>query len=245
MKRLIVPIFLVFTLIGHFIGGVLLGLALVPGFLVVRPAYRALLLNPDSLWRTAMFCISLGVGFFLFGYGLLLVLVFARHAFHLHNYEGDEPIISYPVFGVAAYNFLVTIARYFFLDFVRGTPMINWFYRGMGARIGRNTVVMTTRIYDCDMIEIGDNCVIGGNVSINAHTGERGRGVMRKVRIGNRVSIGADTMILPGVTIEDNVMIGANSLVPKDKILLADTTYGGVPIIEIPHHQAQLPPNQT
>ena len=38
----------------------------------------------------------------------------------------------------------------------------------------------------------------------------------KPVKIGNNVWIGSDTTILPGVTIGDNSVIGAKSLVVKD-----------------------------
>ncbi|CDT94444.1 DapH/DapD/GlmU-related protein [Vibrio coralliirubri] len=44
---------------------------------------------------------------------------------------------------------------------------------------------------------------------------------------GEGVWIGANTVILPGVTIGSNVAIGANSVVTKD--IPSNTVYGGVP----------------
>jgi len=36
-----------------------------------------------------------------------------------------------------------------------------------------------------------------------------------KIKVGNNVYVGQDSIILPGVTIEDNVIIGAGSVVTK------------------------------
>ena len=135
--------------------------------------------------------------------------------------------------GTAAFDYLVNLAQAIFLPIVRGTIFINWFYQGMGARIGERTVITTTRIFDCDLIEIGEDCVIGGNVAITGHTGEGKMGITRRVRIGNRVTIGANTLILPGAVIEDGVVIGANSLVPKDAHLESYSLYGGSPVKKI------------
>jgi acetyltransferase-like isoleucine patch superfamily enzyme len=239
MKHLIVPAFTLFTIIGQFIGGVLVGVAFMPSYYMMRYIWNITSGAPESIWNILLRCLSFGWAYFLFGHSFLIVGVSARHLLRLRNREGSAPIISFDVFGVAAYNFIIAMAQMFFLPLVRGTPMIVGFFRGMGMKIGRNSIVMTHRIYDCDMIEIGNNCVIGGNVAINAHTGERGRGVMSKVTIGNRVSIGANTMILPGVTIEDNVMVGANSLIPKGMRLRSNRTYGGVPLREIGAHNSE------
>ena len=53
------------------------------------------------------------------------------------------------------------------------------------------------------------------------------------IEIGNNVNIGSDTLILPGVMIEDNVIVGANSLVPKEARLEKDSAYGSVPVKKI------------
>ena len=78
-------------------------------------------------------------------------------------------------------------------------------------------------IVDDGEVFIGDHVMIGPNVTIAtaAHPVEPS---LRKkalqfncpVHIGNNVWIGANTVILPGVTIGDNTVIGAGSIVTKD-----------------------------
>lgn len=78
-------------------------------------------------------------------------------------------------------------------------------------------------ILDEAYVVFGDNCFVGPNVSIYTacHPLEyqvRNTGVewAEKVTIGNNVWIGGSTTILPGVTIGDNCVIGAGSVVTKD-----------------------------
>lgn len=47
------------------------------------------------------------------------------------------------------------------------------------------------------------------------------------VKIGNHVFVGAGSTILPNVVVEDNVVIGAGSVVSRN--LKANTVYAGVP----------------
>ncbi|WP_116790319.1 acyltransferase [Flavobacterium psychrotrophum] len=69
-------------------------------------------------------------------------------------------------------------------------------------------------------IEIGNDVSLAPNVHILAHDAstwwflEHTR--IRNVKIGNRVFIGAGSIIMPGVTIGNNVIIGAGSVVTKD-----------------------------
>ena len=70
------------------------------------------------------------------------------------------------------------------------------------------------------LIEIGDQVTIAPNVLILAHDGSTKSFInyskIGKVKIGNRVFIGAKSIILPNVTIGDNVVIGAGSIVIHD-----------------------------
>lgn len=72
-------------------------------------------------------------------------------------------------------------------------------------------------------IEIGRDCQIGPQVMIitSHHDRTPDGGVSRvprgrAVRVGDRAWIGARAMILPGVTVGDDVVIGAGSVVTRD-----------------------------
>ncbi len=51
--------------------------------------------------------------------------------------------------------------------------------------------------------------------------------ILKPIKIGNNVYIGNDALILPGVEICDNVIIGANSVVTKS--ITTSGIYAGVP----------------
>lgn len=78
-------------------------------------------------------------------------------------------------------------------------------------------------ILDEALVTFGDHCFIGPNVSIYTACHpldcvERDKGVewAEPVTIGNSVWIGGNSTILPGVTIGDNCVIGAGSVVTHD-----------------------------
>lgn len=98
----------------------------------------------------------------------------------------------------------------------------------MGVKIGKGTI-----IYDSHwlmfstkpwLVSIGDNCHIANGVKFQAHDGGT-LAVQDKIKdfvvcgdivVGNNVYIGERIMILPGVHIGDNVIIGCDSVVTKD-----------------------------
>ena len=131
--------------------------------------------------------------------------------------------------GDKLYNFQNTSESY-----------IKWM-RERGAKIGenvtifdpKNTLLDVTRPY---MIEIGNNVQITRGVIILTHGYEWAvlkniygevLGSCGKVSIGNNVFIGMNTIVLKGVTIEDNVIIGAGSVVTHS--LKANGVYSGNP----------------
>ncbi len=78
-------------------------------------------------------------------------------------------------------------------------------------------------LVDDGEIIIGDNVMIAPNVilcsathPISPNLREKGTQYNLPVKIGNRVWIGANSVVLPGVTIGDNSVIGAGSVVNRD-----------------------------
>ena len=97
--------------------------------------------------------------------------------------------------------------------------------------IGKGTKIQS-HSFICELVTIGENCFIGhGVMFINDLFKEGGPALGDKTKwqrtnIGNNVSIGSNTTVLP-VQICDNVVIGAGSVVTKN--ILEPGTYFGNP----------------
>jgi maltose O-acetyltransferase len=92
-----------------------------------------------------------------------------------------------------------------------------------GLVVGKNFNMLDDVVVDYSHIwhiEIGDDVTLAPRVYILAHDASTkmhlGYTRIGKVKIGNKVFVGANSIILPGVTIGDNVIIGAGSVVSRD-----------------------------
>lgn len=74
------------------------------------------------------------------------------------------------------------------------------------------------------LVSIGNNCLLSGEIQFLTHDGSLdifrheipNAFIYKPVKVGNNVFIGFRVTIMPGVTIGDNVAIGAGSVVNKN-----------------------------
>lgn len=116
------------------------------------------------------------------------------------------------------------------------------YYRSLGVIIGERCEIRGSVNFGSEpyLIKIGDHVRINTGVQLITHDG--GAWVLRecadienrenitlfnKIEIGNNVHIGSDTLIMPGVTIGDNCIIGCNAVVTKS--IPANSIAVGVP----------------
>ena len=107
-----------------------------------------------------------------------------------------------------------------------------------GMKVGKNFNRQQGCFLDpthCFLITIGNDVTMSIRVTVMAHDASTkktlGYTKVGQVHIGNHVFIGANTTILPGVTIGDYAVIGAGSIVTHD--VPARTVVAGVPAKEI------------
>ena len=78
-------------------------------------------------------------------------------------------------------------------------------------------------ILDGNKVTFGDNVFVAPNCSfytsghpLDYETRNKGLEYAKPIKVGNNVWIGGNVIVLPGVTIGDNVVIGAGSVVNRD-----------------------------
>lgn len=143
-------------------------------------------------------------------------------------------------------SFWKVMKCFIFIQIGRITPFMglkNWIYRTfLKMKIGKKTslalMVMPDTMFP-ERITIGDNTIIGFNTTILAHEYLIDEYRLGDVMIGNEVMVGANSTILPGVTIGDGAIVSAMTLVHKD--VPAGAMVGGNPmkIIFTPEEMAE------
>ncbi|WP_304440363.1 MULTISPECIES: DapH/DapD/GlmU-related protein [Mycobacteriaceae] len=105
---------------------------------------------------------------------------------------------------------------------------------GINIRVGTNVFVnQNCRFNDIGGIDIGDDVMLGPSVSLisSGHPlgpAERRRGITSApIRVGRNVWIGASALIMQGVTVGADAVVGAGAVVTRD--VPARTLVAGVP----------------
>jgi acetyltransferase-like isoleucine patch superfamily enzyme len=216
----------------HLLSVLILGFSLFPMIYFLYGMWH--LVPPQWVWlKVLVFSFSLGIGFFLFGFALILFCVFFKNLlgfrispglFTLHSWEGLRWI---------GYNSMILIANAAFLDVLRVSPFQTLFYRLMGAKIGNDVNINTAGLADLSMLEIGDRVAIGGGVALICHAVERGFLRLAPTKIGNGASIGIGSVIMPDCEIGEGASIGPCSYLPKGTRIPPKGAWGGNPIRDL------------
>ncbi len=229
---LITPLQYVITLLLFVQCSIIIGISVFPSAYLIE-TYWSETSGTNSIFRLLGLSILSALGYFIYSIVVIFVVAFVCWVLRLKIKEGKYYAYSLDAIRWANYNSLILIVRYTCINFLRVTPFIVLFHRMMGAKIGKNVQINTAIIGDSCLLEIGDNSVIGGDVTLVAHVAEHHHLVVKRVKIGKNVTVGLMSIIMPGVEIGDRVMIAANSVLIKDTKVPANTVWAGIPAKQI------------
>lgn len=101
---------------------------------------------------------------------------------------------------------------------------ISEFFRKSGIKVGKNcNITCDIRTTEPYLVTLGDNVTISTEVLLLTHDAsvgkifgkENGSDLVGKIRIGDNCFIGARATILPGISIANNVIVAAGTVVTK------------------------------
>ena len=143
----------------------------------------------------------------------------------LRQFQGDSPQLGRQVFVDES---AVVTGRVKLGDDASVWPLVSirgdleWITIGARSNIQDNSCLHTTHKSEFNpegaALTIGEDVTIGHSVTLHGCT------------IYNRVLVGMNALVLDRAVVHDDVMIGANSLVPPGKVLESGCLYLGSPV---------------
>ncbi|KAI0933437.1 putative NRPS-like protein biosynthetic cluster [Taiwanofungus camphoratus] len=118
------------------------------------------------------------------------------------------------------------------LALITGSAYIVWFFRALGAKIGKNCAIFAGGrvglMTEPDLVELGDNVSLD-NCSVVAHINSRGRFALNPLKISSGCALRSGSRLLSGASMEENSMLLEHTLLPSGDIAVSGGVYVGWP----------------
>ena len=124
---------------------------------------------------------------------------------------------EYPLYGVFYFRWWLAerLTALVNVKLIADSALYPFFLRAMGSKIGAFCHLGTMSVGACgDLVEIGNDVVVGADVVLGVSMIERGRLVLKKVTIHDGAIIGSHCVIEGGATIGEGAEVASLSLVP-------------------------------
>jgi len=143
---------------------------------------------------------------------------------------GERPLWSTFVWRNELLNALHEhLAEPFLVGALTGTPFVCWYFRLLGARIGRRVYMETTDLSEFDLVQIGDEAMLNADCTVQTHLFEDRVMKMSSIEIGARSKVGAGSLVLYDTRLEEGATLDDLSLLMKGETLPAWTNWQGIP----------------
>ncbi|MCA1684704.1 MAG: AMP-binding protein, partial [Planctomycetia bacterium] len=138
---------------------------------------------------------------------------------------------EYPLWGVQYFRrwFVGSMLSVVPISYLAGTPLLGWYYRLMGARVGTNVHLGTSSFEAFDLISVGDDSCVGCDTALSGCAVEDGVLKMGPVVIGRGCYVGNRVVVREDTVIEDGGKLGDLSLLPAGSVLPAGERWAGSP----------------
>ena len=118
------------------------------------------------------------------------------------------------------------------LDYISGSPYMNWFWRLNGCRIGGNVCLYPTGaspyMPEPDLVSIGDRTVVD-SASIVCHLNTKGNFELQKITIGKKCTLRAKSRVQQGVVLEDGAQLLEKTLAMTGETIDEGSVWVGTP----------------
>jgi non-ribosomal peptide synthetase-like protein len=112
---------------------------------------------------------------------------------------------------------------------LNGSPLLNWYCRLMGAKIGKDVYLGTTDFLAYDLVSIGDGCSIGTDSSLLGCEVIDGWLKIDRITIGKDCVVGTNSVLGLNSQLEDDTELGDLSYLPDNRIIPTGEIWAGAP----------------
>ena len=163
---------------------------------------------------------------------LFLFVLTVEYRLHLKAFPVKAGVLAKDGADALQYFIYLLFWLMFYIPLLRMSfipaPLSRLVMLALGARVGAGTY-SSGMVFDAHFVTLGDNTQIGIDALLIPHAQAAGELAHYPIRIGNNVTIGARSIIMAGVVIEDGAVIGAGSLVTQGTHVAANEVWAGIP----------------
>src|SRR5690606_3483036 len=127
-------------------------------------------------------------------------------------------------------SFVETVAAPWFARAATGTPVLNLWLRGLGARIGRGVWCESYWLPEADLVTLGDGATVERGCVVQTHLFHDRIMAMDTVVLAPGATLGPHCVALPAASIGAGATVGPASLVMRGDTVPASTSWWGNPI---------------
>jgi len=131
--------------------------------------------------------------------------------------------------------------------YLAGSPLLSFYYRLLGAKIGPRVYLATDELFTFDLIEIGAETCVGTDTFLLGYSVEDGLLKVGPIRIGrdcfigNRAVIGTGTVMGDGAALEDLSLLPAGAALPAGERWAGSPARPLIPGADVPHVEPGRP----
>ncbi|KAI1810370.1 acetyl-CoA synthetase-like protein [Poronia punctata] len=119
------------------------------------------------------------------------------------------------------------------LGMLTGTAYVSWYFRAMGAKIGKDCALFVSgrpslMFTEPDLLEMGDRVVVD-DASLVGHINTRGKFDLNRLHVGDRCVLRSNSRLLSGARMENDSCLLENTLIMAGDIVGEGETMQGWP----------------
>ncbi|WP_307828069.1 Pls/PosA family non-ribosomal peptide synthetase [Nocardioides sp. SYSU D00038] len=127
-------------------------------------------------------------------------------------------------------TFVEVLAAPWFARAVTGTPLLNAWFRAMGARVGRGVWCETYWLPEVDLVRLGDGATVNQGSVVQTHLFHDRLLSLDTVTLERGATLGPNSVILPAAVLGRHATVGPVSLVMRGESVPDGTDWIGNPI---------------